>query len=54
MLSTASSGSDTMSASLGVKAADRKLLAGSLEYSLSGGQGGLVGQGLRGAMRLGF
>ena len=53
-LSPASSGGDSLTGTLGVKAIDRKRLAGSVEYSLSGGQGGIVGQGLRGAMRLGF
>ncbi len=53
-IATAAGGSDSLTGALGLKAMDRKRLAGSVEYSLSGGQAGIVGQGLRGAMRLGF
>lgn len=53
-ISAAAAGSDSLTGGIGVKAVDRKRLAGSLEYSLSGGQSGIVGQGLRGSMRLGF
>ena len=53
-ISPASSGMDTLTGSFGVRAFDRKKMSGSLEYSMTGGQGGIVGQGLRGAMRVGF
>lgn len=53
-ISPSPTASGTLTGTMGLRAVDRKRLSGSVEYSLSGGQGGVVGQGLRGAMRVGF
>ena len=54
-LTTTPADRDMVSASLGLKAKVAGDVTGSLEYLLSGGlKGGLQGQGLRGAVRIGF
>ena len=54
-LTTAPADRDMVSASLGLKAKGAGDVTGSLEYLLSGGlKSGLQGQGLRGAVRVGF
>ena len=54
-LTTAPADRDMVSASLGLKAKGAGDVTGSLEYLLSGGiKGGLQGQGLRGAVQVGF
>ena len=55
VLTTAPADRDMVSTALGLKAKGAGDVTGSLEYLLSGGiKGGLQGQGLRGAVRVGF
>ena len=55
VLTTAPADRDMISATLGLKAKGAGDVTGSLEYLLSGGfKSGLQGQGMRGALRIGF